>query len=156
MRGARPAHALFLAILLGACASPPPPGDSAGTADPSAPVVVKLGNHAAAALADGLKLEFAEVLEDSRCPQGVQCVWAGRVRIGLVASKPGVAARLFELSLPGPAQVYLDYGIQLEALDPHPVSGRRTAQRDYVATLSIMPASAVTPDRKPAPDPPRQ
>lgn len=156
MRGARPARPLLLAILLGACASPPPPGDAAAVAQTAAPSMVKLGHHAAATLADGLKLEFADALEDSRCPQGVQCVWAGRARIGLLASKPGTEARRFELSLPGPAQVYLEYGIQLVALDPFPASGRHAAPGDYVATLSIMPASAVTPGKDPSPDLPRQ
>jgi hypothetical protein len=117
--------------------------------------MAKLGHHAAATLADGLKLEFTDVLEDSRCPQRVQCVWAGRARIGLLASKTGAAARTFELSLPGPAQIYLEYGIQLVALDPSPVSSRRTAPGDYVATLSIMPAAAVTPGKNPSPDLPR-
>lgn len=119
------------------------------------PMTVKLPYGSPLTLPDGLRLEFADVIEDSRCPQGVQCVWAGRARIELVASKPGVAARLFELSLPGPQQVYLDYGIQLVALAPPPVSGRRTAQGDYVATLSITPASVVTPGRNPPPDLPR-
>jgi len=33
-----------------------------------------------------------QVLEDSRCPQGTQCVWAGRVRI--VAKVDGVETEL--------------------------------------------------------------
>lgn len=30
---------------------------------------------------DGIKIEFEEVLEDSRCPVNVQCVWAGQARV---------------------------------------------------------------------------
>jgi hypothetical protein len=40
------------------------------------------------------------LLEDSRCPQGVQCVWAGRVRI---SARLGEATR--ELTLGQPAGV---------------------------------------------------
>ena len=29
------------------------------------------------------KVKFAEVLEDSRCPEGVDCLWAGNARIAL-------------------------------------------------------------------------
>lgn len=30
---------------------------------------------------DGIKIEFEAVLEDSRCPVDVQCVWAGQARV---------------------------------------------------------------------------
>ncbi|MFC7356260.1 hypothetical protein ACFQO1_01060 [Jejudonia soesokkakensis] len=33
------------------------------------------------AIVEGYKITFIEVIEDSRCPEGVNCVWAGRVHI---------------------------------------------------------------------------
>lgn len=32
---------------------------------------------------DGVSIKFVDVLEDSRCPEGVNCVWAGEVKISV-------------------------------------------------------------------------
>ncbi len=37
----------------------------------------------------GVSLSFVEVLEDSRCPEDVTCVWAGRARIAVTVKAPG-------------------------------------------------------------------
>ena len=38
---------------------------------------------------DGLALSFDEVIEDSRCPADVECVWEGRALVGLtIAGEP--------------------------------------------------------------------
>ncbi|MBT8262187.1 MAG: hypothetical protein KJO05_05150 [Bacteroidia bacterium] len=37
---------------------------------------------------EGAQITFAEVLEDSRCPTDVQCVWAGRARVLILVSEP--------------------------------------------------------------------
>tara|TARA_B100001146_G_scaffold221995_1_gene233537 strand:- start:28603 stop:28968 length:366 start_codon:yes stop_codon:yes gene_type:complete len=37
----------------------------------------------------GVSLSFVEVLEDSRCPEDVTCVWAGRARIAVRVKAPG-------------------------------------------------------------------
>jgi len=74
-------HALpiLAALALAACGPkstppPPPPGPTAG-----------LGQ---AAEVNGLRLRPLEVLEDSRCPARVQCVWAGQVRILVAVGSP--------------------------------------------------------------------
>jgi hypothetical protein len=33
---------------------------------------------------DGILITFEKVLEDSRCPENVQCVWAGRARVEVI------------------------------------------------------------------------
>ena len=72
-------HALPLlaALALGACATYPLPsgGPTAGFGQ--------------IATVDGVQVRPLTLLEDSRCPQSVQCVWAGQVRIGaLVNNQP--------------------------------------------------------------------
>jgi len=37
----------------------------------------------------GVSIKFTEVMEDSRCPTGVQCVWAGRIKIKAEVSEKG-------------------------------------------------------------------
>ncbi len=53
---------------------------------------------------DGPKVTPLAVLEDSRCPQGVQCVWAGRVRI-TARIDLGSGSQSRDLTLGEPQQV---------------------------------------------------
>lgn len=41
---------------------------------------------------DGVQITFAEVLEDSRCPRTVECVWAGRAKVKVIVQKAGSEA----------------------------------------------------------------
>ena len=63
--------ALPLFLALAACATVPPPAPPPG---PVAPI-------GEPARVGGLVIRPLALLEDSRCPASVQCVWAGRVRI---------------------------------------------------------------------------
>jgi len=72
----------FLAMLA-ACAAPAPAPQA-----PPAPGVILAGLGETARLGDVTVRPIA-ILEDSRCPQDVECVWAGRLRLGAAIS--GVA-----------------------------------------------------------------
>ena len=43
---------------------------------------------------EGERIEFVGVVEDSRCPPGAQCVWAGRVRVRLAVGGAPVVLTL--------------------------------------------------------------
>lgn len=60
------------------------------------------------------------LIEDSRCPQGVQCVWAGRVRISATISTPTMKLT-HELTLGEPFAV-ADGTLTLSEVQP----GKRT------------------------------
>ncbi len=92
-----------------------------------------------ATIADGgLTLVFAGVKEDSRCPRGVQCIWAGRVSITVNASKPGAAPKSLTLTLPKPATAdYAGYTVTLIALEPRPVVRGRKPGGKRMATLLV-------------------
>lgn len=38
---------------------------------------------------DEIIVEFVEILEDSRCPTTVECIWAGRVRVKVLVTTKG-------------------------------------------------------------------
>ena len=69
------------------------PGPSALAPLDSAAVRIALGETVAVG---GVPVRFTRVVEDSRCPPDVSCVWAGRARVELVA-----AGETFVLSVPG-------------------------------------------------------
>jgi hypothetical protein len=37
----------------------------------------------------GVSITFSEILEDSRCPSEVTCVWAGKAKVRVLLSMPG-------------------------------------------------------------------
>lgn len=46
---------------------------------------------------DEIKIQFEEVLEDSRCPVDVQCVWAGQARVKVNISSPDLPEKSLDL-----------------------------------------------------------
>ncbi len=89
---------------------------------------------------DTASVQFTDVTADSRCPTGVQCVWAGEavtlftvganeqhsLTLGADASKATVIAHGYQLTL--------------VALKPYPTSTATPVQSDYVATIRITSA----------------
>ena len=79
---------------------------------------------------EGVTVKPLDVVEDSRCPALVRCVWAGRVRISAEVSGTGTR----ELTLGEPAAVN---GGTLTLVDVRP--GKRTPEaipsRDYQFTF---------------------
>ena len=79
---------------------------------------------------EGITVRPLEVVEDSRCPASVQCVWAGRIRIRADISGNGIR----ELTLGEPAAVS---GGTVTLVDVRP--GKRTPEaipsRDYQFTF---------------------
>jgi hypothetical protein len=78
---------------------------------------------------DGPSVTPLALLEDSRCAEGTQCVWAGRLRLR-VRVDLGSGPREIEMTLGQPVQIADG---QLDLLDalPHPVAGRKSAPLAY-------------------------
>ena len=98
---------------------------------------INLGGHAELA-GSPLKLSFVKVTEDSRCPKGVHCIWAGQVIAELhIEGKPAL------LTLPGGrdnAKAQTDsqgFRIELQAVNPYPEEGMDMNKAAYQATLKI-------------------
>ena len=75
--------------------APTPTGTSTPLPTPTVPDVTPPVDGATARaageeaeVAPATKLRFERIVNDSRCPAGVQCIWAGEVRIGLVLTSP--------------------------------------------------------------------
>jgi len=95
-------------------------------------------------LKDGaFKISFQEILEDSRCPSDVQCVWAGQAKVLLhftEKNKPTDNVELI-LGVDNPelaTKVIGAYTIRLLEVDPYPLSTREVAPSDYSIRLIIL------------------
>jgi hypothetical protein len=81
-----------------------------------------------------LTLTFKDVTEDSRCPRGVVCVWAGNARIVLDANRTMIALN----TTVEPKQMsYSAYVIQLLSLQPYPRYDQHIGKEEYVAALIV-------------------
>ncbi len=88
---------------------------------------------------DKLKLTFVSVLEDSRCPEGTNCVWAGNAKVQIKISKAKGATKTFELNTTLQPQTiaFEGYEIKLVDLTPTPKVNIRIDKNGYIATLSV-------------------
>jgi len=92
-----------------------------------------------AVTSNGLKIEFVELVEDSRCPTDAQCVWAGNAKIKVLASKPGHKTKtvLLNTGIEPQSVIFAGYQIRLTGLTPEPRTNIRIRRDGYVATFSI-------------------
>lgn len=106
-----------------------------GQASDGPKLAVKLGQEFTLALGqegevepEGLKVKFDSVSEDSRCPEGVTCIWQGNAKIRLRLAKAPDGERFVDLNTAGghDPQTYpsagtsLGYTVRLNGLSPKP------------------------------------
>jgi len=101
-------------------------------------LVIKIGTPETLKGPD-ITVRFLEVVEDSRCPKGVDCVWAGRAVIKVELAKPGNEAREFVLEAgnEGSTAVFAGYTVRLRSLSPYPEAEKQIAPENYRAALRI-------------------
>jgi hypothetical protein len=101
------------------------------------PFELRVGRSATVA-GEGLTVSFQGVPSDSRCPTGVQCVWAGNAVVQVVLSKDGKALGAELNTNQAPTSVdYLNYNVALVSLAPYPSSGGSISQSQYRATFVV-------------------
>jgi hypothetical protein len=89
---------------------------------------------------EGLQITFEGVSEDSRCPLGVQCMWAGDAAATFRLEKPPAAAADCTLHTNGRFEretEWQGFVVRLEDVKPHPKEGMTIAADDYRATIVV-------------------
>ena len=83
-------------------------------------------------------IKFLELVEDSRCPEDVNCVWAGVARIKIQVRKNGRTA-VFELDTNqrNKPAVFQGHSIALKDLNPRQSTTSKYSPSAYTATLTI-------------------
>ncbi|MDZ3830957.1 MAG: hypothetical protein U0S50_03955 [Sphingopyxis sp.] len=104
-----------------------------GCATTNQPTPLPNGRNVAlgqAAFADGPIIQPVAVLEDSRCPVGTLCVWAGRVRVKMLWLRPTGEKKPFEVTLGERSQI-ADGSLLLESVLPAKRADSVIAPADY-------------------------
>ena len=88
---------------------------------------------------EGLYITFKDVVEDSRCPIGYECFWAGNGAVLLKVEKKNDPVLIDTLNtiLEPHALNYLNYQITLKNLKPYPVADSLIMKKNYVVTLLV-------------------
>ncbi|MCZ6595281.1 MAG: hypothetical protein O6943_10275 [Bacteroidetes bacterium] len=72
-------------------------------------------------------LKFVEVLEDSRCPKDVVCIWEGRAKVKVVISGESISLKELELTVGEKNKnilvVFNGFTFKAVGLTPYPSSG---------------------------------
>ena len=88
-----------------------------------------------------LQVKFAGVPQDSRCPENVNCVWAGNAEVALDLLHNNcstvVTLNTLRSSGTGDEGKVGGFRIKLVKLVPYPHTERKIAPRDYTATLLV-------------------
>jgi hypothetical protein len=118
---------LLALLALAACATVPPM--------PNAPSAA-IGQ---AATVNGVRVRPVELLEDSRCPALVRCVWAGQVRLLVDVTRGDGAHQQRELILGQPQNI--DWGLlTLADVQPPKLAPVATDPAAYRFTFRFEPA----------------
>jgi len=99
--------------------------------------VMKMG-QAVEVAGENLNIKFKDITEDSRCPKGVVCVWAGQVS-ALIQISAGDGQEELILTEPGSSPntiAYRQYTISHQ-ITPYPEAGKAINKADYRLQLTI-------------------
>jgi len=85
-----------------------------------------------------IRVEFVELIEDSRCPTDTNCVWAGNAKIKIRVTKGG-KSQMIELNsgVANKGNSFAVYEFKIVGLTPEPRSNIRINRNGYVAVISM-------------------
>lgn len=85
-----------------------------------------------------LTIKFVSV-EDSRCPQDANCIWAGNAKVTVKVTNSKGKSQTFDLNtnLPPQAVKFEGYEIKLVDVTPYPRTNIRIDKSGYTATISV-------------------
>jgi len=91
-----------------------------------------------------LTIKFVAVMEDSRCPVGVNCISAGNAKIQVKVTDRRGQTKTMELNTNSRAKgdQFESYTINLVSLTPKPKQGSNPARARYSAEFSVQRSSS--------------
>jgi len=109
------------------------------SAHPSLGEEFELAVHQTAQIsADNISVTFQEVLEDSRCPVDVTCIWAGLAEVSLQVAVSGQEREIsLSTSPPENSAVFENYTFLLISVRPVPRSDQTMDRSAYFVTVRV-------------------
>lgn len=146
----KPIWMILLSTLVSAGCYGKPLSPDAGAGEPATVSVTSAGETNAMVTIrfdeivthDDMELRWLEI-SDSRCPTGVNCVWAGEVKVTLEVNDTlaqdtqPVEVQLTLQARGGVATSVLGYEFELLNVDPYPKDEVTTVRNNYVARIKI-------------------
>jgi hypothetical protein len=131
---------LFIAVTLAGC-------DRGGLqAQPGKEAILSPGQHVTI-IGEDLTIKFIGVSHDSRCPRGVQCVWAGEAKCEVEITSAGATTTLTltERGLTDKSSTEIPQGHVLTFhITPYPQPGKRVSPEQYRLHLTVTRAVSRT------------
>jgi hypothetical protein len=93
---------------------------------------------------NGVSIRPIAVLEDSRCPKDVECIWAGTTRISVRVSKNN-QSEMYEIGPGSGALTVHGTTIVFSSVEPSPLSGSPISPSDYRFTFMVTAGIASAP-----------
>lgn len=92
------------------------------------------------ALADDSRVLFVGISQDSRCPEGVQCMWMGEAHVSLELSAGGeTTTHVLKLGPNGPTELQTQSTcVRMLDVSPYPKAGEKIEAEDYRIELEIV------------------
>lgn len=120
--------------------------DSTDVTKVTPPKIVTKLHFGASVQFEDIRLKFVEVVQDSRCPKAVQCIWAGEVIVLVDVFKNGNKLEEKKLTINPTFSLQEQFGnlFSSEALSisgisvmPYPVANNKTPMEDYYIQLDV-------------------
>lgn len=91
-----------------------------------------------------LQFQFSDVTEDSRCPTGLACIWAGQVSTVIDVIRAGKHSETITLTSPNSYPIVHElsgYKLEFLGVQPYPVfdTGTVIKKQDYRTILRVTP-----------------
>ena len=132
--------AALAAVLVVGCSDPTVPEVDLDSTFVDGPLTVNLGyGHYTQVDGTVLHMSFTDVLEDSRCPVDVTCVWEGNAGIAIgIGMGMGPTHRLeLNTSTAPRSATWNGIRVSIVSLFPAPVSDRTPQASEYAVTLRL-------------------
>jgi hypothetical protein len=101
-------------------------------------------NQSKRAMDRKLNVRVLLVVEDSRCPEGTNCVQAGNAKVRISIQKGTDPSKIFELDTNGQGTASIaGFEVKLDSLTPSPKSAAPIKQKDYVANFTVKQLNGV-------------
>lgn len=88
-------------------------------------------------------ITFIKIVEDSRCPTNVTCVWAGNVKTEFeILDRDRKKTRIYLNSAIKPNKILLKgYSLQITSIFPSKIKGSEISEKKYQVKLRVEPAT---------------